>query len=131
MAVATAIVNLPFDQFETAANGLSNADWADTMEARLQTLQVRVQQQEEARQQRASFILASGGIRRNGTGWYVESQSQPHTFYWTDGTRCTCADWKNRQPVGGCKHMRALALHLAEKAALKAQAQQDIIDIWG
>ncbi len=61
----------------------------------------------------ARDIFGAGQVRKNGTGWYVHSQSQPHIEYWTDGrTRCTCPDFQRRQPVEGCKHMRAVQLHI-------------------
>ena len=63
-----------------------------------------------------------GSIRRNGTGYYVHSQSA-NVWYWTDGNRCTCPDWEKRHPAGGCKHMRALALYL--------KAQQPTCELCG
>lgn len=71
------------------------------------------------RTEKAAEIAATPlAIRRNGTGWWVASQSREHTWHWTDGTRCTCPDWQKRQPVGGCKHMVSVRLH--------QQAQQPV-----
>lgn len=127
------MVNLPWREFEAVVNGLSNADWLQAMQARLTRLQAQTEGG-SLRQQRAQAIVASGGVRKNGTGYYVASQSQAHTEYWASTERCTCPDYKKRG--GPCKHMLAVRLHTegqaaAERAARKAQVAQDIRDIWG
>ncbi len=103
------------------------------------------------RQERATEIAADpSAIRQSEAGYLVQSQTYEEVQYHTTLESCECTDWQTRHPGGGCKHMRALALRLAQqrrpadstrppdrvrvemsKEELRARALQDLADIWG
>ena len=109
---------------------------------------------DHARQARGEAIASKpDAIRPAGRHYGVQSQTREEIEHETTLDGCTCEDWINRHPEGGCKHMRALAMKLASekrrnrerqeraqapvaappptKEQLKAQAMRDIDDIWG
>ncbi len=81
-----------------------------------------------ARLDRAAAIVATRAIERIGGGWLVESEREPQRFYLVSqdgmGTKCMCADYRNRGGLA-CKHMLAVRLlALCERLAARAEAEE-------
>ena len=55
------------------------------------------------------------GAFRQGEHFFGVPSSQPGRNYLTDPRFCSCPDYQQR--ASGCKHQRAVALHLAAKEA--------------
>ena len=67
------------------------------------------------------------GAFRRGEHFFGVPSSQPGRYYLTNPRFCSCPDYQQR--ASGCKHQRAVALHLAaEEAAGGAEDFEATID---